>query len=220
MQPIEVSEVFLNVDDPGRAYVQISPLEDAQSSPGIANAIVPFPVIQIDGRWLLNIPYLTPGDDCPFESEPVRPQATPRPRVAGPTGLIGLGLDFSGLMPPEGVQSPGSGWGGGDGQFEASISLETEMSPSVLPGYYRTELEQPHWTILTEHADDDAGWILWSIRDDADRLWLTGLFAGRAGEGQQRVRFWGITGESVNVVSGPHFDGLPPPAPDTPAQPR
>lgn len=210
---LKVTEVFLSVDDADRAYVRVALPEDAESSLGIGLTAFPLPIVRDQGRWLLSFPYLPGGDGCPFESDTVSQSATPAPPWAGLPDPIALGLDSTALTAPPGTKSQGSGWGGGEGQFEASILLETEATASDLLQHYRSELEQPYWTFQSEYQGADAAWTTWSIRDDSDRLWMAVLFAGKAEEGLRRVRFWAVTGASVDVLRGLNLEGVQQPEP-------
>ena len=221
---LKVTEVFLSVDSADRAYVRLELQDDSEFGQCIGLPAFPFPIVRDEGRWLLSIPYLPEGDGCPFARETIGQSATAQPETIGPPDPIGLGLDFTGLTAPPGDQSHGGGWGGGEGEFSASILLETETTAADLLQHYRSELAQPRWTFQSEHLEADSAWTTWSIRDDSDRLWLAALFAGRAEGGLQRVRFWAVTGASIDVLSGFNSgidnDGSRPPVPAAAPEPR
>ena len=98
-------------------------------------------------------------------------------------------------------------------KFSASILLETETTAVDLLQHYRGDLARPHWTFKSEYQDADAAWTTWLIRDESNRLWMVVLFAGEAEHGLRRVRFWAVTGPSVEVLRGRNIDGVRAPEP-------
>ncbi len=220
---LEVESVFLDLENFDRAMVEMSVRTDSQSaSDGLATAfsVFPFPIDKEEGRWRISFrSFLPVGEDCPFADED-REDATPTPAPA-PRGLQAPefpGLEdqdgFSGLEPPPGTDSLGSSVGAGDGQLDASILLETDMTPAELLQHYRDLLAQPSWEIRDEHVADDAAWLTWTVRDGTGNLWLGLLMTGTAEEGKQRVRLSLATAAEVDI-------GFfrPPPRPPEPAVP-
>ncbi len=211
----EVETVFLDLDDFDRAIAEVSnrALPDADRMAFAASAF-PVDIVRESGEWRLSFARLLPeGDDCPFADD-TDEDATPTPR---PSGVSGFGADypFVEFEPPPGDVSHGSSLGSNDGQFEALLLLETDMSPAELLEYYREKIVQPDWEIQGEQAVADAAWLNWTFRDNEGRLWVGMLMVSEAKQGVRVVRAWVATSSFIDFRS-PFRNMEPSPPPPVP----
>ena len=153
----EVRTVFLDLEDPSRALMQVALLDQPEGNvEALASGFAftfPFPMVQEQGEWRLSFPSLavTSQVGCPFtegtSQEESRTtvtrqlEATPQPA-------------FPRLAPPPGVRSIGGGSGGGRGEYNASVLLETNMTLVSLLEHYRQQVLQPDWTVQQGVMDE------------------------------------------------------------------
>ncbi len=145
----EVRTVFLDLEDPSRASLELAVIEQPGGNPqGFASGFAftfPLPMIRDEGEWRLSFPSLpmAPEGGCPFaddfgqEEQGETATAVPRQLDATPQPA------FPRLAPPPGVRSTGGGSGGGSGQYNASVFLVTDMTLAALLEHYRQQLIQP-----------------------------------------------------------------------------
>lgn len=215
----EVETVFLDLDDFDRAIAEVSnrALPDADRMAFPASAF-PVHIVRESGEWRFSFArFLPEGDDCPFADD-TDEDATPTPEPAPrPSEVSGFGADspFVEFEPPPGDVSHGSSLGGNDGQFEAMLLLETDMSPAELREYYREQIVQPDWEIQGEQAVADAAWLNWTFRDNEGRLWVGMLMVSEAKEGVRVVRAWVATSSFIDFRS-PFRNVEPSPPPPVP----
>jgi len=217
---VEIRTVLLDLENPSRAMMQLTPLDQPEGNmeslaSGFAFAF-PFPMVLEQGEWRLSFPFLAiaPGEGCPFAVDASH-QASER-SVRG-TLLEEGGLEHRRLVPPPGVASRGGGWGGGDGEFNASLLLETDMPLTRLLDFYQQEVLQPGWEIQHKLTTEEIASLTWTYVDAEGHTWLGVLFIAPAGEGLQRVRLWMSTGAGVQTrMVVPENREPPVPAPTRP----
>ena len=196
---IEVRSVFFDLETHSGALIQLAPLDQPDGTlqdfaSGFAFTF-PFPMVLEQGEWRLGLPILTmaPEEGCPFdvgrgEAVPVQArqiEATPQP-------------PFPRLSPPPGVRLVGGSSGGGRGEYNASVLLETNMTLVDLFEYYRQRVLQPGWKVQQETMDEDLAAISWTLRDEEDQPWFGVLLITPAEEGTW-VRLWMGGGAGVQT---------------------
>ena len=213
---LEVKAVFLDLEDPNTALVQVSLLEEPEAGlAGMAASVAtifPFPMVQEDGQWRLSFPFFPKGEDCPFDdgsSQEESATVTPAPpwlaSIPHPV--------FLGLVPPPGVDAIVSSSGGGGGEYNASVLLGTDMTLAVLLEYYRAQVLQPDWKVQQETMDEDLAALTWTFRDGEGFQWFGVLLVASAEEGLRWVRLW-----SGSAAEGPmRAVAAEPPQPPVPA---
>ncbi len=189
---IEVRSVYLDLEDPSRALMQLALLDQTEGNlQGIASGFAytfPFPLVREQGVWRLGFPILAIGTEpgCPFtlnsgQGETVSPpprqiEATPQPA-------------FPRLEPPPGAWAKRSGSGGGKGEYNASALLITDMTLAALLEHYRQQVLQPDWKVQQETMDEGLAGFTWTLRDEADQPWFGVLLITPAEDGIW-VRLW------------------------------
>ena len=201
---IEVGSVFLDLEDPSRALIQLAlldrPANEAHAS-GFAFAF-PFPMVREQGEWRLGFPILANAsqEGCPFagfssnEEEvsvaPRQVEATPQPA-------------FPSLAPPPGVRFGGGGGGGGSGgEYNATVLLKTDMTLAALLEHYRKQVLQPDWEVQQETIHEGLVALTWTLRDESDQPWIGVLVITSAEEGMW-VRLWMGGGGGVQTFVFP-----------------
>ena len=201
----EVRTVFLDLEDPSRALMEVALLDQPEGNvealaSGFAFAF-PFPMVREQGEWRLSFPSLAiaPQEGCPFaegaSQEESRTtvarqlEATPQPA-------------FQRLAPPPGIRSIGGSSGGGRGQYNASVLLETNMTLVSLLEHYRQQVLQPDWTVQQEIMDEGLAALSWTLRDEADQPWFGVLLITPAEEGMW-VRMWMGGGAGIQTFAFP-----------------
>ena len=220
----EVRTVFLDLDDPSRALLQLGLLDQPEGNlqalaSGFAFAF-PFPMVRQEGEWRLSFPFLAiaPEEGCPFAADFGREQqeetaiAVPRRLDATPQPA------FPSLKPPLGVQVIVSSSGGSIGEYNASVLLRTDMTLAVLLEHYRQQVLQPEWKVHQEIMDEDLAAVTWTFRDEEDFHWFGVLLITSAEEGIWWVRLWrgGGAGDGPRMVVS---EGREPPVPALPPTP-
>ena len=215
---VEVKTVFLDLENPSRAIMQLAMLDQPDGgmealAAGFAFAF-PFPMEREEGGWRLNFPALAmaPIEGCPFAGDSGeegtitqgqrRVDATPQPA-------------FLRLEPPPGARSIGSSSGGGRGEYNASVLLRTDMALAALLEHYRQQVLQPDWKVQQETMDEGLAALTWTLRDEADQPWFGVLLITPAEEGAW-VRLWMGGGEGVQTFVFPEPQEPPVPAPSRP----
>ena len=187
---IEVGSVFLDLEDPSRALIQLDlldqPRDEAHAS-GFAFAF-PFPLVREQGEWRLGFPILAnPSQEgCPFSgfsSNQEEVSVAPRQLDATPQSA------FPRLAPPPGAQVIGGSSGGGRGEYDASVLLATNLSAVALLEHYRQQVLQPDWKVQRETMDEGLAAFSWTLRDEEDQPWFGVLLVTPAKEGMW-VRLW------------------------------
>ena len=196
----EVRTVFLDLEDPSRALMQLALLDQPEGSlEAVALALTtPFAMVREDGEWRLSFPLLgiALGKGCPFaENSSQQASETLAPRTLTDQGL----LEPRRLVPPPGVTSRGGGGGAGDGEFTSSLLLDTDMPLTELLDFYQQEVLEPEWEIQHKVATEDIASLTWTYTDAEGDFWLGVLFIAPAGEGLRRVRRWMVTGPAVQI---------------------
>ncbi len=213
----EVKTVFLDLEDPSRALMQLALLDQPENALGFASGFFltfPFPMEREEGGWRLNFPSLAivPMEGCPFAQDldqgetvsvpPRQIEATPQPafpRLA---------------LPPSGRLKFG-GSGGGRGQYDATVLLETNMTLAALLEHYRQQVLQPDWKVQQETMNEDLAALTWTLHDEADQPWFGVLLITSAEEGAW-VRLWMGGGEGVQTFVFPEPQEPREPAPGSP----
>ncbi len=209
---IVVRSVFLDLEDPSRALMQLALLDPPEGNPkaegnlqGIASGFAyafPFPLLREQGVWRLGFPILAMGTEpgCPFWPENVGQGETvpPPPRQIEATPQPA----FPRLEPPPGARSIGSSSGGGRGEYNASVLLRTDMTLAALLEHYRQQLIQPDWTVQQEIMEEGLAALTWTLRDEADQPWFGVLLITSAEEGMW-VRMWMGGGAGVQTFAFP-----------------
>ena len=208
---IEVRSVFLDLEDPSRALMQLAPLDQPEGNSqaegnlqGIASGFAfsfPFPLVREEGEWRLGFPILGLGSEegCPFagsSSQEEQIAVAPRQLDATPQPA------FPRLAPPSGVRSIGGGSGGGRGEYNASVLLVTDMTLAALLDHYRQQVFQPDWKVQQETMDEGLAALTWTLRDEANQPWLGVLLTTPAEEGTW-VRLWLGGGAGVQTFVFP-----------------
>ena len=210
---LEVRSVFMDLEDPNRALAQVSLREDPEAglegfAPSIAT-IFPFPMVQEDGQWRLDLSFLLTGAGCPFAqgssqeetaiTAPRRLDATPQPALPR-------------LAPPPGLRPLVSNSGGSIGEYNASLLLETDMTLDALLEHYRQQVLQTEWKVQQETMVEDLAALTWTFPDEEDFHWFGVLLITSAEEGLWWVRLWegSAAGGPMRVVVP---EALEPPVP-------
>ena len=186
---LEVKAVFLDLEEPTRAMVQVTQREVEEGGPEGFGATFPFPMVQEEGRWRLDLLFfLTRGEECPFahdsaSTESLSIEARPPPEVAQaevhPSGLP---------RPPEGVTVlERSTSRTGIGVTSVAL-LETDMELAALLEHYRQEGLDPAWQVEEELVTENLAVVAWSFRDEQGQIFRLLLTIVPAGEGRRLVR--------------------------------
>ncbi len=193
----EIDAVFLNLEDPSSAFMRLALKDQPEGSPetsasGLALAF-PFPMALEEGGWRLDFPALVLPQEggCPFaggSSQDGTRQADRRMVDATPQPALPR------LAPPPGAQAIASGSGGGSGEYNASVLLETDLTLVALLEYYRQNVVQPDWTVQQETLKEGLAALTWTFRDDGDHPWFGVLLIAPADDGQMWVRQWSGSG--------------------------
>jgi len=202
---VEVRSVFLDLEDPSRALMQLALLDQPGGNlQGIDSGFAfsfPFPLVREEGEWRLGFPTLgfvtEPG--CPFAENPGQGERVPPP----PSQIEATPQPaFPRLEPPSGVRSIGSSSGGGRGEYNASVLLVTDMTLAALLEHYRQRVLQPDWKVQQETTDEGLAALTWTLRDEADQPWFGVLLISPAEEGMW-VRLWMGGGAGVQTFVFP-----------------
>ena len=180
-----VTAVFLDVNDPTRAYAEIAAGQPAgQPQESIS---FPWPVAMEEGEWRAGFPVAVfPANRCPYvaSSPPSGPEGREReyPQIPGldlerrddilsavpgtnvvrgsyRTGNYGSSFSSGGSMSPY------------DNQVSIYAELETESTAADLVPLYRDGLVHPDWELIDEGFSGDFGWFSWTVSDGEGRLW-------------------------------------------------
>ena len=216
---IEVRSVFLDLEDPSRALMQLALVDPPEGNPkaegniqGIASGFAyafPFPLVREEGVWRLGFPALAIGTEpgCPFAGNPGQGETvSPPPRQIEATPQPA----FPRLEPPPGAWANRSGSGGGKGEYNASALLITDMTLAALLEHYRQQVLQPDWKVQQETMDEGLAGFTWTLRDEADQPWFGVLLITPAEDGIW-VRLWMGGGGGVQTFAFP--DRREPPVP-------
>ena len=215
---IEVRSVFLDLEDPSRALMQLAPLDQPGGNlQGIDSGFAfsfPFPLVREEGGWRLGFPTLgfvtEPG--CPFAQNPGQGERVPPPpRQIEATPQPA----FPRLALPPGGRLKFGGSGGGRGQYDATVLLETNMTLAALLEHYRQQVLQPDWKVQQETMNEDLAALTWTLHDEADQPWFGVLLITSAEEGAW-VRLWMGGGEGVQTFVFPEPQEPREPAPGSP----
>ena len=215
---IEVGSVFLDLEDPSRALMQLDLLDQMEPNDAHASGFAfafPFPLVREQGEWRLGAPILADAsqEGCPFSgfsSNEEEVSAAPRQLDATPQPA------FPRLAPPPGARSIGGGSGGGRGVYNASVLLVTNMTLAALLEHYRQQVLQPDWKVQQETVDEGLAALSWTLRDEAYQHWFGVLLIAPAEEGMW-VRLWMAGGGGVQTFVFP--EGREPPMP-VPIRPK
>lgn len=152
----EVNAVFLDLEDPSSAFMQLALIDQQEGSPEASSGLAfafPFPMALEEGEWRLGFPALVLPQEggCPFaggssedgtrRADQLMVGATPQPALPR-------------LGPPPGAQAIGTSSGGGSGEYNASVLLKTDMTLEAILEYYRQNVVQPDWTVQQETVDE------------------------------------------------------------------
>ena len=110
---LEVQDIYLNLNQPDRALVQLAAPEDPEAGlEGLATTVAvafPFPMVLEEGTWRLGLPFLPPGEGCPFDTSGGSSSAETEVRVTPiPQPLAPQPFEVPPLEPPPGVESLGT----------------------------------------------------------------------------------------------------------------
>lgn len=221
---IEVRSVFLDLEDPSRALMQLALVDPPEGNPkaegnlqGIASGFAyafPFPLVREQGVWRLGFPILAMGTEpgCPFAQNPGQVETVPpSPRQIEATPQPA----FPRLALPPGGRLKFGGSGGGRGQYDATVLLETNMTLAALLEHYRQQVLQPDWKVQQETTDEGLAALTWTLRDDADQTWF-GVLLITPAEGGAWVRLWMGGGAGVQTFVFPDGREAPVQAPIRP----
>ncbi len=201
---VDVTAVFLDLENPSRALVRVALQEGPEGFP------FPFPMVREEGKWRLDLLALAGGLDtgegCPFADdgemgeEVVREEA--RPRALAPwEDFLG---DTPSLEPPPGVSRLGGGSGRSIGEASASALLKTDMPLAALLEFYRQQVLEPGWEVQQEEVADDLAVLTWTFQVNDGFSWIGVLLIAPAGEDLRWVRLWmGGGGAPVKVADVP-----------------
>ena len=171
-------------------------------------------MVREQGEWRLGFPTLAIAqqDGCPFAgfSSDERDisvasrqiDATPQP-------------PFPRLAPPPGVRLIGGSGGGGRGEYNASVLLETDMPLVALLEHYRRQVLQPEWKVQQETMDESLAALTWTLRDEADQPWF-GVLLITPSEAGVWVRLWMGGGAETQTFAFPEVREAQAPAPISP----
>ena len=201
---IEVGSVFLDLEDPSRALMQMDLLDQLEPNDAHASGFAfafPFPMVREQGEWRLGFPIMANAshEGCPFSgfsSNEEEVSVAPRQSDATPQPA------FPRLAPPPGVRWIGGGSAGNKGEYSASVVLKTDMTLAALLGHYRQQVVQPDWKVQQETMDEGLAALSWTLRDEADQPWL-GVLLITPAEGGTRVRLWMAGGGGVQTFVFP-----------------
>ena len=197
---VDVTAVFLDLENPSRALVRVALREEPEEGlGGLATTfatLFPFPMAQEEGQWRLDLLALAGGLDtgegCPFaEDEEVgeevaEAEARP-PRPVSPEDPLG---DIPSLEPPPGVSSFESASLRSIGEASASALLETDMPLAALLEFYRQQVLGPGSEVKQEEVADDLAVLTWTFQDADGFSWFGVLLITPGGEGLRWVRLW------------------------------
>ena len=197
---VDVTAVFLDLDNPSAALVRVALREEAEEGlGGLATTLAtlfPFPMVREEGGWRLDLLALAGGLDagegCPFAEDGVRREEAvaveARPRsLVPPRGPL---REAPNLEPPPGVNMPQAGGSVGVGETTAHALLETDMSLMTLLQFYSEQVLAPGAEVQQEKVADDLAVVTWTFQDDGGFSWFGVLLITPAGEGLRQVRMW------------------------------
>ena len=192
---MNVTGVYVSVDDPSLAYARVVPTEGDEDD---SFATFPFSIVLDEGPPLLHFPPVSFGNNCPFgTTRPTSEEptfATPTPAPVSPPDPARTRFDLGALATLFDAVLRSARTRGEDDEIDSFLVLETEVLPREILRHYRAELQQPDWNLQSESADDEVAWATWSLQDESHRQWLVTLFTGRINEKLRKVRLWAVTG--------------------------
>ena len=91
------------------------------------------------------------------------------------------------LKPPEGAILRSRGSGGGEGQWQAEATIETELNVSELSTHYQEQLMNAGWALKEDGMTASFAWSTWTFNDELDDPWFGLLLVSEAG--RENTRF-------------------------------
>ena len=196
MPELGVAALFVDVDNPDRAFAELSVGSDVYVTgdeyyhqfmlPGSR-----YPVEREAEGWRVGNP-ISPRrlEFCPFAAiEDLHLDSTEFEEAQDLSDVLGVDVSSwevgsTQLFDGTGRSSSSQGIYAIDGEKR----IATDQTPGSILQHYRDGLAHPNWNIKEENFDGPVAWVIWTVRDAKGNLWMGSMVAVLAG--QRRVQVW------------------------------